>query len=126
MRAVQREIRQPRIVGRVVARILLGALLTCSVSYAQISNTKADDKPPLPAVCCRHDFRMQFCALFGVTGDTALVIGCRAFTVPSVCGMSVVGGAVLKEPQVKEIVAYVRALSSGKKETAQASGAQNK
>jgi mono/diheme cytochrome c family protein len=35
-------------------------------------------------------------------------------------------GAVLKEPQVKEIVAYVRALSNGKKETAQASGAQSK
>jgi mono/diheme cytochrome c family protein len=35
-------------------------------------------------------------------------------------------GAVLKEPQVREIVAYVRALSNGKKETAQASGVQNK
>lgn len=37
-----------------------------------------------------------------------------------------VGRAVLKEPQVKEIVAYVRTLSNGKKETAQVSGAQNK
>jgi mono/diheme cytochrome c family protein len=35
-------------------------------------------------------------------------------------------GGVLKEPQVKEIVAYVRALSNGRKETAQASGAQSK
>jgi mono/diheme cytochrome c family protein len=35
-------------------------------------------------------------------------------------------GAVLKEPQVKEIVAYVRALSNGKKETGQTSGAQAK
>jgi mono/diheme cytochrome c family protein len=35
-------------------------------------------------------------------------------------------GAVLKEAQIKEIVAYVRALSNGKKETARASGAQSK
>jgi hypothetical protein len=34
-------------------------------------------------------------------------------------------GAVFKEPQVKEIVAYVRALSNGKKETAQVRGAQS-
>jgi mono/diheme cytochrome c family protein len=35
-------------------------------------------------------------------------------------------GGVLKEPRVKEIVAYVRALSNGRKETAQASEAQSK
>jgi mono/diheme cytochrome c family protein len=35
-------------------------------------------------------------------------------------------GAVLKEAQIKEIVAYVRALSNGKKETAQVRGAQSK